>query len=49
VGPVGCSYVVFEGVICASASAGLPSSTMADGVRLEETEEVLAKSWSGSE
>ena len=47
-GPVGCSYIVSEAVICASAGAGLPSSIMTDGVRLEETEEVLTKSRLGS-
>jgi hypothetical protein len=36
VGPVGRSRVVSEAVVCASASAGSPSSITTDGERLEE-------------
>jgi hypothetical protein len=49
VGPVGRSRVVSEAVVCASASAGSPSSIMTDGVRLEEIEEVRTKSRSDSQ
>ena len=48
-GPVRCSCVISEDVVCASASAGSPSSIMTDGVVLKETEEVLTISRSDSQ
>ena len=46
--PMECLCVVSEDVVCARAAVGSPSSLMATGLGLEETEEVPTKSRSDS-